>query len=212
MRIGVFDSGSGGELLAARLSEALPHHDYIVVNDREHVPYGSRTDSEVIALTDAAIQPLIKSDCPVILIACNTATMCAIRTLRERYPAICFVGIEPMIKPAAAISKTRHVTVLATPLTLASQRYRTLIAKHGGDLLIDQPDTSSWARMIDEKKQDDILLDGVHKSIASGSDTIVVACTHYLALLERCRERFPDVHLLEPTEAIVRQITHVTEK
>ena len=205
MKIGVFDSGMGGEFIAAGLEKILPEHEYIVVNDREHVPYGSRSDKEVIALTMAAIQPLL-TECSIIVIACNTATMAAIAPLRTTYPAIKFIGIEPMVKPAAVLSRSGHIAVLATPLTLASQQYRQLVSQHASDLLVDEPTTTGWAAAIEHDTLSEISFNELREIIAGGCDVIVLACTHYLALQTRLSLEFPEVTILEPTEAIARQV------
>lgn len=205
MHIGVFDSGRGGELIAAGLRNLMPEHDFIVVNDREHVPYGSRSNEEILRLTGAAIQPLI-AECPIIVIACNTATMAAISALREQYPLTFFVGTEPMIKPAGSTSNSHHVTVLATPLTLQSDRYRLLKAQYAQGLTIDEPSTHHWAKAIEEGASDTIDFAELAASVNQGSDTIILACTHYLALTSRLAREFPSVEILEPTRAIAQQI------
>jgi glutamate racemase len=207
MKIGVFDSGRGGEFIADGLRTLLPEHEYIVVNDRDNVPYGSRTDEEVTSLTEAAIRSLIQTQCPIIVIACNTATMASIAHLRTAHPDTYFVGIEPMVKPAAARSLSRHITVLATPLTLASDRYGHLKSSYANGITIDEPQTAGWASYIEHGTTDAISIDGVADSVAQGSDIIVLACTHYLALRKRLHEAFPSVSILEPTEAIARQIS-----
>ncbi len=206
MKVGVFDSGKGGEYIADGLRKLLQEHEYMVVNDREHVPYGSRNDDEVATLTDAAIQPLLTAGCKVIVIACNTATMAAVSTLRATYPTTKFVGIEPMVKPAALVSKTGRIAVLATPLTLQSQRYRELVETYATGTTISEPHTAGWAAAIEYNQADDIALDELGELIANGCDTVVLACTHYLALQARMAETFPGVTILEPTEAIARQI------
>jgi glutamate racemase len=212
MKIGVFDSGRGGEFIAEGLRKLLPEHEFIVVNDREHVPYGSREDNEIITLTTKAIQPLLKARCPIIVIACNTATMAAITTLRAQFPGTKFVGIEPMLKPAATISETHHATVLATPLTLKSNRYQHLLHEYASELTIDQPNAAGWAAAIEHGEADTISFDEVAASVASGSDTLILACTHYITLKSRLQARFPGVNILEPTEAIARQVTRLAHE
>lgn len=209
MRIGVFDSGRGGEFIAAGLEILLPEHDFMVVNDRENVPYGSRSNDEILALTSAAIQPLLK-ECPIVVIACNTATMAAISDLRARYPDTLFVGTEPMIKPAGESSLTRRITVLATPLTLKSERYQLLKTHYADGLHIDEPNTHHWAKAVEEATADTIHFDDIAASIQSGSDTVILACTHYLALKERLENTFPTAAILEPTSAIARQIVRLS--
>ncbi len=211
MQIGVFDSGKGGEFIAEGLKRALPQHSFMVINDRQNVPYGSRTNDEIIALTSKAIAPLVPS-CPIIVIACNTATMAAITALRTSFPKTHFVGTEPMIKPASIDSRTRHITVLATPLTLASERYADLKALHSEGLRIDEPSTLHWARAIEYDQTDSIDFANLAQSIDNGSDSIVLACTHYLTLKERLKTRFPQVHMYEPTRAIAEQIVRLTDQ
>lgn len=210
MKIGVFDSGRGGEFIVAGLQKLLLNHEFIVVNDHEHVPYGSREDAEIIALTSNAIQPLIDAGCPIIVIACNTATMAAIAALRSKFPTVRFVGTEPMIKPAGALSKSRRVTVLATPLTLQSERYKHLVREYATDLTIDQPSASGWAAAIEADRVDSISFGKVAESVASGSDTIILACTHYLVLENALQRLFPQTTILEPTEPIAKQITRLS--
>lgn len=211
MRIGIFDSGRGGEFVAEELRSLLPAHEYSVVNDRKHVPYGSRSNQEIIDLTDAAIQPLLSEKCPIIVIACNTATMAAIATLRKRYPATTFIGIEPMLKPASLKSQSQNITVLATPLTLKSTRYRNLKHTYAANMHVNEPDTAGWASLIESDRADEINFSEVKACIASGSDVIVLACTHYHLLAEKLFELFPRVTLMQPTRAIAQQVERVAE-
>ena len=132
MKIGIFDTGTGGKLVAKRLKKLLPQHSYITAIDREHAPYGNRSPEEIITLTDAAIQPLLS--CDIIVLACNTATTNAIGSLRQRYTDVCFMGFEPMIKSAVILTKSHHITMLATNATKHSQRLRALISEYATGL------------------------------------------------------------------------------
>lgn len=210
MRIGVFDSGKGGRLVAACLESLLPGHEWVVVDDLAHVPYGEKDRQMIIDLTERAIAPVI-ADCPIIVIACNTATTAAIETLRERYPDTQFVGVEPMIKPATLQSASHRITVLATPYTLASKRYQELKHAYGASTVIDEPNTKGWPKYIDENRQDLINFSGIDASVAAGSDTLVLACTHYLDLLPILSVRYPDALLLEPCEALARRIRQLSD-
>lgn len=178
MKIGVFDSGIGGEAIAQSLAEAFPTADMAVVNDRSHLPYGDKTKDELITLTNAAIQPILSSD--VIVIACNTATTAAIEWLRLTYPDKKFIGIEPMVKPAALATKTGVIAVCATPATLASSRYRTLKNKYAQNISVIEPDCSDWARMIEHNDvQNDKIEATINTCIDNDADVIVLGCTHY---------------------------------
>lgn len=204
MHIGIFDTGAGGRLVGEQLRRLLPHHNYTVVNDLAHAPYGDRPENEIIALTNAAIQPLL--GCDKIVLACNTATAAAIDTLRQRYPHLPFIGFEPMIKPAARLTRTGRVTLLATAATKRSRRLKKLIDEHGAGLIIDTPDTTNWAKRIDQGHPETISLEEVAASVAQGSDVIILGCTHYLALKDRLEQEFPYCTIIEPSAAIARVI------
>ena len=202
MKIGIFDTGTGGEFVAKRLKELLPQHSYIMAIDRKHAPYGNRSPEEIIALTNAAIQPLLS--CDIIILACNTATTNALKQLQQLYPDVRFIGFEPMIKSAAASTRSHRITMLATNATKQSQRLRTLISDYASDIRIDAPDTRAWAR---KGLAGDIALDEVSASVAGGSDVIILGCTHYLALEKRLQSLFPHCRILEPTASIAKQIS-----
>lgn len=208
VKIGVFDSGIGGEAVAKRLRHLFPKAKIVSVNDSENVPYGSRSASDVIRLTDAAIQPLLTAKCDAIVIACNTATTNAINHLRTTYPDVHFVGIEPMIKPAASLTKTGTITVLATPSTLKSHRYAELKRQWAAQLTVIEPDCSTWASLIErgEMTRIDVHV-AILESLRWNSDVIVLGCTHYHLLKDRIQSTAgPGVRVLEPSDAIGARI------
>jgi len=208
MLIGIFDSGRGGYFIAERLQEILPEHDFIVADDSANVPYGTRTREEILQLTDRAIQPLL-AQCPIIVIACNTITTAIIHILRERYPNVVFVGLEPMIKPASLLTQSGHIAVLATPSTLNSARYQELKQTHAAHLIVDEPVTAHWPRTIENDEMESLDLRDVISSRDDGADVIVLGCTHYLALIPRLKTILNDVTILEPSEAIARRVRQV---
>ena len=208
MKLGVFDSGIGGEAVALALQDTFPAADIIIVNDKAHVPYGNKTTDEVIRLTDAAIQPLIAGSCDVIILACNTATAAAIETLRSRYPNQKFIGIEPMIKTAAKLTKTNTIAVCATPATLASARYKNLLQTYGRHLNIIEPDCSDWAYLIENNQLNHQAIEQVvHAICERGADVIVLGCTHYHWIKDVINEIAAGrATVLEPSEAIGRRV------
>ena len=205
MQIGVFDSGKGGAFVADRLRQLVPSCTFVLVDDAANVPYGSRPSSEVIELTDQAIQPLLGT-CPIIIIACNTATTAGIHELRRRHPNTVFIGIEPMLKPAQAQTKTGRITVLATPGTLGSKRYLELKQLFTSVSIVDEPDTVDWARKIEDGLAHKIDLSPLRGSISNGSDTLVLACTHYIGIKDRLQKAYPAVAILEPSGAIAERL------
>lgn len=207
MDVGVFDTGRGGELVAERLRKLAPEYTYHVVNDLRHAPYGGREAIEIQKLTDQAIQPLLVYG--IIILACNTATVSAINFLRQKYPAVKFIGFEPMIRPASELSANRHITLLATAATKQSVRFQQLLNRFASDLTVDMPDTKDWAKLIDENETDKISFQEVAVSVNSGSDCIILGCTHYLALEETLQRQFPLCAVIEPTEAIARRLREI---
>lgn len=204
VKIGVFDSGIGGQAVAEKLEKLFPDAEVISVNDSKNVPYGSKPASRIIRLTDNAIQPLLEAKCDAIVIACNTATTNAISYLRSTYPDVHFVGIEPMIKPAAKMTKTGTIAVLATPSTLNSRRYVELKRQWAERLTVIEPDCTGWATLIEMGESQRIDIQSAVTSILRwDTDIIVLGCTHYHWIKDRVeRAAGPDVRVLEPTDAI----------
>ena len=124
--IGVFDSGVGGLSVLRHVRECLPREDLIYFSDALHAPYGGRSDAQIQARALAIGAFLVEQRVKAIVVACNTATAIAIAALRSAYPALIVVGVEPGLKPAAALSRTGVVGVLGTEATLASQRFAVL--------------------------------------------------------------------------------------
>lgn len=208
MKLGVFDSGIGGEAIASSLQKAFPAADIVIVNDRANVPYGDKSPSEVVRLTDAALQPLLSSGCDIIVIACNTATALAIEWLREQYPTQQFIGLEPMIKVAAKQTKTGIVAVCATPATLASDRYKKLKQDFAHDITCLELDCREWAAMIehgaiDEQHIEKTILAALHQQ----ADVIVLACTHYHWIREVIeRSAGSSAVIIDPSVAIINRV------
>lgn len=211
MKIGVFDSGRGGQFVAEKLKPLLPNDQLIIINDQQNMPYGIKTEAEVIKLTDQALQPLLKT-CPIIVIACNTATVSAIKFLRQHYPQTKFVGLEPMIKPAAKLTKNSHISLLATRTTNSSQQTEHLINTWAKDATVDKPNTDNWAELIEHDKIDQLDYSSVRQSVKSGSDVLILGCTHYIVLKDKLEQLFPNVTILEPTEAIFKRVNQLKIK
>ena len=175
MKLGIFDSGIGGEAIADALRTTFPDASIVTISDKEHLPYGNKRQDEVVELTDAAIQQFLDGSYDVVIIACNTATALAIDTLRARYASQKFIGIEPMIKTAANITVSKIIGVCATPATLASDRYHSLIAKFGTDLQIIEPDCSDWASLIENNQINrDHVKNALDEICPPGADVIVL--------------------------------------
>lgn len=211
MKIGVFDSGIGGKAVADRLKNDYPDVEVLYVDDRENVPYGNRSQDEVASLADEAIQPLLIENCDVIVLACNTATAAAIDILRAKYPSTPFIGLEPMVKPAVAQTKSGVVAICATPSTLNSVRYGNLKQEYASSTTILEPDCSGWAYMIENNE---IASQKVEKVINdacdAGADVIVLACTHYHWIKDEITTIANDrAVVIDPSDAISERVKAV---
>lgn len=209
MKLGVFDSGIGGEAVAAALQQTFPDATIHTVNDRANVPYGNKPKDTVVALTDKAIQPLLAESCDIIILACNTATALAIEKLRKWYPAQKFIGIEPMIKTAADLTKNKVIAVFATRATLNSSRYATLVKRYGLDLEIIEPDCSQWAYWIENNQVNQAHIKQVVEYVCEqhSADVIILGCTHYHWIKDTIIEYAGGrAIVIEPSEAIGRRV------
>ncbi len=204
-KIGIFDSGIGGVRFAHELKQAQPSYKLQVIHDREHMPYGDKTPTQIAQYTAKSIEKIL--DCDVIVIACNTATAYAIDYLRELYPQKKFVGFEPAIKVASGYTKNKTIAVLATPATLRSDRYKKLKSSYE-DLVIIEPHVASLAHQIETKSVDWLKLEVLIQNLVQNKvDTIVLGCTHY-HLIKNTIAHFagPDVRIITPTAAVIMQI------
>lgn len=214
MKIGVFDSGIGGKAIVESLAKDLPQADIQYVHDRAHVPYGGREADEIIRLTETALQPLLNTSCDCIVIACNTATAAAIEYLRAKYPKEVFIGLEPMVKLAAASTKTGIITIFATPYTLKSTRYQHLKEVYAANIEVLEPDCSTWAEMIEQDTIDEEhITNTVRQALDAHADVIVLACTHYHWIKARIvNEVQGRAVVLDPSEATNRRVASLLSR
>ncbi|MEI6053758.1 MAG: aspartate/glutamate racemase family protein [Candidatus Saccharibacteria bacterium] len=208
MKLGIFDSGIGGKIIAKALGETFPNAEIITVNDHKNVPYGDKTKEQVIILTDKAIQPLILANCDIIIIACNTATALAIEYLRAKYKEQKFIGIEPMVKDASRLTKTGTIAVCATKATLKSDRYNNLKNKFKENINILEPDCNGWAYMIETNNiNEGKIVKTINELMSNNADIIVLGCTHYHWIKDLINNTCKDKAIvLEPSEAIGRRV------
>ncbi len=212
MIIGVFDSGIGGLSVANAIKKAMPEHEIRFVNDSEHVPYGTKTKAELLSLALPILTKMQDEGCQVIVIACNTLTTTLITELRANL-SIPLVAVEPMVKPAAGMTKTGVIGVCATPATLASQRYAQLKKDYAKDVLVIEPDCSNWAELIEHNHIDrEQIKSTVENLVASGADVIVLGCTHYHWIEEDIRQWAGQAEVIQPEEAIIRRLRQTLEQ
>ncbi|HVZ43443.1 MAG TPA: glutamate racemase [Ramlibacter sp.] len=213
--IGVFDSGIGGLSVLRALVAELPHEDFIYYADTAHAPYGERGDPYVIERSHAIVDELVSVHrVKALVVACNTATAAAIHLLRERYPQLPIVGVEPALKPAAALTRTKRVGVLATQGTLSSAKFQALhdSLRHACEFILQPcPGLADAIENFDAVAVARLAADYVGKLGRLGTepgciDTLVLGCTHYPFAEREIRAAARDaVTLLETGAPVARR-------
>jgi glutamate racemase len=207
MKLGVFDSGIGGLSVAKALQQAFPHAEIIFKNDSAHVPYGVRNPQELLRLVLPILESLVIDGCDVIVIACNTVSTTLINDLRNVI-TVPLVAMEPMVKPASAMTNSRVIAVCATPTTLASQRYKWLKETYAADVTVIEPDCRDWSGMIERNEIDETLIASeIYDVLNRGADVIVLGCTHYHWIEEEIQNLVQgQAVVIQPEPAIIRQV------
>lgn len=211
MKIGVFDSGIGGKSVANAIKEALPEHQILYVEDTKNVPYGTKSPNQLLELVTPILRGLVEDGAEVLVIACNTVTTTIIEELRQKFD-VPFIGIEPMLKPASKLTKSKIIAVCATPTTLASKRYKELLQQNAQDLQVIEPDCSEWAFMIEQNAVDEQRIRSQITSLCqAGADVIVLGCTHYHWIEEDIKEITVNYNtaVIQPEQAVVAQLKRV---
>jgi len=212
--IGFFDSGVGGLSVLREVRTLLPEADLVFLADQARSPYGERTLAEVRDAAERNAAHLIALGATSIVIACNTASAAALRTLREAHPETTFVGMEPAVKPAAAATRTRVVGVLATPTTFETEVFDDLVGRFAAGIEVIAHPCPGWADLVERngsKVDPEVIGRHVLPLIEAGADTLVLACTHYAFLADQIAEAAgPEVTLIDPAAAVAHQVERVS--
>jgi len=217
----VFDSGVGGLSILKALRAELPHEDFVYVADSGFAPYGEREECFVVERSRLITQHLLEREhLPIkaLVIACNTATAAAIHLLRQDYPELPIIGVEPALKPAIAMSQTKRIGVMATRGTLNSRKFQTLLDSLAGQAsFICQP-CDGLADAIERNNTTKIVALCQEYTKAIGQfgtqtgdiDTLVLGCTHYPFVNDVFRSLIPaGVPLVDNGEPVARQTRRV---
>jgi glutamate racemase len=210
--IGIYDSGFGGLSVWRELYRALPDESLIYLGDGARCPYGSRSEAEVLKFTEEAVERLLSEGCKMVVVACNTATAVAIKRLRESYPNIPFVGLEPAVKPAALTTKTGVIGVLATERSLQGDHFRRAEEKYGAEVKILKAVGEGFVEVVEQNREDapetvELVRKAVQPLIDGGADKIVLGCTHYPFLREVIATIVGDgVDIVDSSEAVARRV------
>lgn len=215
--IGVFDSGIGGLSVLRHIVQLMPHEQMLYFADSGFAPYGEKPESVIVERTLSIAEFLLAQGAKALVVACNTATAASIRALRERYPELPVVGVEPGLKPAAAATVSQTVGVLATERTLTSEKFQLLreqIEAAAGVRFILQPCPGLAHQVEKGKLQSDetqrLLRRYVTPLLEQGADTLVLGCTHYPfvqpAIEDLVRQARASVTIIDTGDAVARQL------
>jgi len=216
LRIGLFDSGLGGLSVLRDLRQHMPRAHLLYIADSGNAPYGERDDAFIAGRALAISEFLLSQGAQVIVVACNTATAMAVHTLRQRWPQVPIVGVEPGVKPAVALSANKRIGVLATPGTLASDKFKRLIEMHGQDALIVLQPCPGLAKEIEAGHLDSPALRALVETFSqplreAQVDTVVLGCTHYPFVAPLFQQALgPKVRIIDTAQAVARQTQRVS--
>ncbi len=238
IKIGVFDSGEGGLSVLKEITRLLPESEYIYYSDNAHCPYGEKSPEYIQDRARAITERLLKEGADVIVVACNTATAAAISVLRAEYSDassqevrdrvreltggrhdhICFIGMEPAVKPAALGTRTGVVGVLATAGTLKGSKYLKTKESVDDQVNVFEHVGRGFVELVEEgrlsgSEAEDVVKASLGPLLSAGADIIVLGCTHYPFLLPVLQKvAGPDIRFIDPAPAVARQLVHVLER
>lgn len=219
--IGIFDSGSGGLSVFREVRRVLPYERYIYFSDNANCPYGEKSREFITDRARAITSLLLGKGADVIVIACNTATAAAIATLRQEYPNVPFVGMEPAVKPAALGTKSGVIGVLATAGTLKASKYLDTRDRFTEGITVVEHVGSGFVELVESLELDTpkaytTVKSSLQPLLEAGADTVVLGCTHYpflLPLMQKVASDLGrDIRFIDPAPAVARQVCKIMEE
>lgn len=224
--IGVFDSGYGGLTILREIQKLLPQYDYLYLGDNARAPYGTRSFDIVYRFTLQAVEELFARGCRLVILACNTASAKALRSIQQKDlphidPTRRVLGvIRPTVEAIGAMSKTGHVGLFATPGTVRSESYTMEVAKLYPDMHLTGHACPMWVPLVENNEAH---LPGadyfVNKDVAKlmgddpAIDTVILGCTHYPILFPKIREALPkDVQLIAQGEIVAKSLADYLQR
>jgi glutamate racemase len=195
----------------------MPEESVIYFGDQGHIPYGPRPMEQIRNFSEAITQFLLEHEAKIIVVACNTASAAALKHLRESFPDVSFVGMEPAVKPAAEHTQTGKVGVLATPATFQGALYASVVERFANGVELFQ---DTCAGLVQEIEQGNlhgaaarrILEDALRPMLENNIDTVVLGCTHYPFVIPLIQQiAGPKVRVIDPAPAVAKQVRRVLE-
>ena len=200
------------------LHDALPHESLVYLGDGARCPYGSKSEEEIGRYAEEAVERLLAEGCKLIVVACNTATAVAIKALREQYPAIPFVGLEPAVKPAALTTRTGIIGVLATERSLQGDHFRQAEARYGSEVQIVKAVGEGFVEAVERNEEQSAETEAlvrrvIEPIVAAGADKIVLGCTHYPFLRDVIAKVAGEgVEIIDSAAAVARRVISLLEE
>lgn len=209
--IGIIDSGVGGLSVLREIRRELPYEDIVYIGDSARCPYGPRPAEEICTIVTGLTDRLLAMDAKLVVLACNSATIAAIESLRAFYP-VPFAGMEPAVKPAAAATKTGVIAVLATEASVAGEKFHRLVHTHAAGVRVITRPCPEFVSLVESGKTSGPEVNAVLAQIlppllAAGADTLVLGCTHF-PFLRGAIEAFvgPDIAVIDTGAAVARRV------
>jgi len=215
--IGIFDSGVGGLSVLRAVRGQMFEESVIYFGDQGHIPYGPRQMEQIRNFSEAITKFLLERNAKIIVVACNTASAAALKYLREKFPNVQFVGMEPAVKPAAERTQTGKVGVLATPATFQGALYASVVERFAKGVELVQNTCPGLVQQIeqgnlsgDETRR--ILENALLPMLEKNIDTVVLGCTHYPFVIPLIQKIAGDnVRVIDPAPAVAKQIERLLE-
>ena len=211
MPIGFFDSGVGGLSVMKEAIKIMPNENYIYFGDSQNAPYGVKSVDEIKELTFKGVQFLLEKGAKGIVVACNTATSAAVAELRLIYPNLPLVGIEPAIKPAVKLKKSGKILMMATPMTVKQEKFKTLLKKYESEAEIIPISCDGLMEFVEHGVLDGDQLEYYLKNklyiYMNDIGSIVLGCTHYPFVKDSISKIVgEDISIIDGGEGTVREI------
>lgn len=206
MKIGVFDSGLGGLVITKAFTDALPQYDYLYLGDTAHLPYGEKTSGRILKYTLDAMRWLIKQDCKLIIIACNTATSICLRYIQQKFipseaPNVKVLGVIIPTVEEALSGGVEHIGVIATRATVESHIYQTELQKLKPDIVVLEQAAPQIVPLIesnDFSNMEEVLEEYLRP--LKGVESLILGCTHYPLIKAYARKIIPNSRIISQDE------------
>jgi glutamate racemase len=215
--IGIFDSGVGGLSVLRQIRTQMAEEPVIYFGDQGHIPYGPRPMQQIRDFSETITRFLLDQGAKIVVVACNTASAAALKYLRDKFPEVPFVGMEPAVKPAAEHTQTGKVGVLATPATFQGALYASVVERFANGVELFQNTCPGLVQEIERgnlggSETRRILEDALGPMLEKRIDTIVLGCTHYPFVIPLIQQIVGEkVRVIDPAPAVARQVRRLLE-